>query len=131
MNLSDPIADFLTRIRNAATAKHKRTSAPSSNMNLAIAAILKEQGYIADFERIDKTPQDELVVSMRYSEGQPAFTEIKRVSRPGIRRYASVKELPRVRNGLGIAVVSTPRGVVTDKEARRLNVGGEVICTVW
>ncbi len=131
MNLSDPIADFLTRIRNAARAKHKRAVMPASTMKIAIAEILKEQGYIADYKRVEASPRDELHVVMRYYEGRPAFTEIKRISRPGLRSYASAKSLPRVRNGLGIAIVSTPNGVITDKDARRANVGGEVICTVW
>ncbi len=131
MNLSDPIADFLTRIRNAARAKHKRAVMPASNMKIAIAEILKEQGYIVDYTRVEASPRDELHVVMRYYEGRPSFTEIKRISRPGLRSYSSAQSLPRVRNGLGIAIVSTPNGVITDKEARRANVGGEVICTVW
>lgn len=131
--LSDPIADFLTRIRNAAKARHKRVEVPASKMKLAIAEILVDQGYIANVEKIEGTNgnQGSIQVTLRYYEGQPAFKEIRRVSRPGIRRYAPVADLPRVRNGLGIAVVSTPKGVITDKDARRYNVGGEVICTVW
>ncbi len=129
--MSDPIADFLTRLRNAAKARHKRMDVPCSNEKLAIAGILKEQGYIADFERIADNKQGVLQVALRYHEGRPAFTEIKRISRPGIRRYAAVDALPRVYNGLGIAIVSTSKGVMTDKDARRYNVGGEVICTIW
>lgn len=129
--MTDPIADFLTRLRNAAKARHKRMDVPCSNEKLAIASILKEQGYIADFERIEDNKQGILQVALRYHEGRPAFTEIKRISRPGIRRYASVDALPRVYNGLGIAIVSTSKGVMTDKDARRYNVGGEVICTIW
>lgn len=132
MPVSDPIADFLTRWRNAASAGHKRVELPCSTIKLAIAKILKEQGFITDFEKIeDGTQHGVLKVSLRYHEGRSSFNEVKRISRPGIRRYSSVSELPRVRNGLGIAIVSTPKGVVTDKEARRLNVGGEIICTVW
>lgn len=131
MPVSDPIADFLTRLRNAAKARHKRMEVPCSNEKLAIAAILKDQGYIADFERVDDNKQGVLQVSLRYHEGRPAFTEIKRESRPGIRKYAPVDALPRVYNGLGIAIISTSKGVMTDKDARRYNVGGEVICTVW
>ena len=129
--MTDPIADFLTRLRNAAKARHKRMDVPCSNEKLAIAKILKEQGYIADFERIEDNKQGVLQVALRYHEGRPAFTEIKRISRPGIRRYAAVDALPRVYNGLGIAIVSTSKGVMTDKDARRYNVGGEVICTIW
>ncbi len=129
--MTDPIADFLTRLRNAAKARHKRMDVPCSNEKLAIASILKEQGYIADFERIEDNKQGVLQVALRYHEGRPAFTEIKRISRPGIRRYAAVDALPRVYNGLGIAIVSTSKGVMTDKDARRYNVGGEVICTIW
>lgn len=131
MPVSDPIADFLTRLRNAAKARHKRMDVPCSNEKLAIAQILKDQGYITDYERIEDNKQGVLQVSLRYNEGQPAFTEIKRVSRPGIRRYAPVDDLPRVYNGLGIAIISTSKGMMTDKDARRYNVGGEVICTIW
>lgn len=131
MQISDPISDFLTRLRNAAQAKHKRVELPSSRQKAAIAKILKEQGYIKDYVIVENKPQDILQVTLRYHEGEPAFREIRRVSKPGIRKYSPVSELPRVRSGLGIAIVSTPKGVITDKEARQLNVGGEIICTVW
>ncbi len=131
MPVTDPIADFLTRLRNAAKARHKRMDVPCSNEKLAIAKILKEQGYITDFERIDDNKQGILQVSLRYYEGRPAFTEIKRVSKPGIRTYVSVDSLPRVYNGLGVAVISTSKGMMTENQAGQYNVGGEVICTVW
>ncbi len=100
-------------------------------MKLEIAKILKEQGYIADFEKIADNKQGILRVSLRYHEGKAPFDNIVRVSRPGIRRYTSAAEAPRVRNGLGIAILSTPKGIITDKQARKLNVGGEVLCTIY
>jgi small subunit ribosomal protein S8 len=131
MQISDPISDFLTRLRNASKARHKRMDVPCSNMKLEIAKILKEQGYIADFEKIADDKQGILRVSLRYHEGKAPFDKIVRVSRPGIRRYTSAAEAPRVRNGLGIAILSTPKGIITDKQARKLNVGGEVLCTIY
>jgi small subunit ribosomal protein S8 len=131
MPVSDTIADFLTRIRNAVAAKHKTTEVPCSNLKLGIAAILKDQGFIADFEKVDDGKQGVIHIKLRYYLGEPVIREIKRVSKPGRRVYASVDKLPRVRNGLGIAIVSTPRGVMTDKQARRENVGGEILCTIW
>ena len=132
MPVSDPIADFLTRIRNASAAKHKTLDVPASNIKVAIAEILKDQGFIADFSRTpDGGPQGVLQVKLRYYFGQPVIREIRRVSKPGRRVYAGVENLPRVRNGLGLAIISTPRGVMSDKQARRENVGGEIICTIW
>ena len=131
MPVTDTIADFLTRIRNASAAKHKTMSVPSSKLKIAIAEILKDQGFIADFENDSEGPQGTLHVKLRYYYGQPVIREIRRVSKPGRRVYAAVDKLPRVRNGLGVAIISTPRGVMTDKQARRENVGGEVLCTIW
>jgi small subunit ribosomal protein S8 len=131
MPVTDTIADFLTRIRNASAAKHKTVEVPSSKLKTAIAEILKDQGYIQDFSHVDDTKQGVLTLKLRYYYGQPVIREINRVSKPGRRIYAAVDKLPRVRNGLGIAIVSTPRGVMTDKQARRENVGGEVLCTIW
>jgi small subunit ribosomal protein S8 len=131
MQISDPISDFLTRLRNAAKARHKQFDAPCSTMKIEIAKILQEQGYIAKFEKIEDTKQGVLRVTLRYHEGKPPFDSIVRVSSPGIRRYTSAAEAPRVRNGLGIAILSTPKGIVTDKQARKLNVGGEVLCTIY
>lgn len=129
---SDPIADYLTRLRNAAQARHKRIELPCSTQKLAISQILKEQGYITDYKKIETSDkQGVLQVVLSYYEGMPAFKEIHRISRPGIRRYAGAQELPRVRNGLGVAIISTPKGVLTDKQARQMNVGGEVICSIW
>ncbi|MBU3741963.1 MAG: 30S ribosomal protein S8 [Candidatus Kapabacteria bacterium] len=131
MPVSDTIADFLTRIRNASAAKHKAVEVPCSNLKMAIAQILKDQGYIAEFEKVDNSHQGVLHIKLRYYLGQPVIREIRRVSKPGRRVYAPADGLPRVRNGLGIAIVSTPRGVMSDKQARRENVGGEVLCTIW
>lgn len=131
MPVSDTIADFLTRIRNASSAKHKVVDIPASKLKMAIAAILKDQGFISDFEKVEDDKQGVIQVKLRYYLGQPAIREIKRVSKPGRRLYAGADKLPRVRNGLGIAIISTPQGVMSDKEARRLNVGGEVLCTIW
>lgn len=131
MPVTDTIADFLTRIRNASAAKHKSVDVPASNLKLAIAEILKDQGFIQDFSKSEDGKQGVLSVKLRYYYGQPVIREIHRVSKPGRRIYAPVERLPRVRNGLGIAIISTPRGVMTDKQARRENVGGEVLCTIW
>lgn len=131
MPVTDTIADFLTRIRNASTAKHKTLVAPRSKVKLAIAEILKDQGFIADYDQVDEGPQGTITVKLRYYYGQPVIREIQRVSKPGRRVYVGVDTLPRVRNGLGVAIISTPRGVMSDKQARRENVGGEVLCTIW
>ncbi len=131
MPVSDTIADFLTRIRNASAAKHKTLDVPSSKLKVAIAEILKDQGFIADYSLRSEGAQPTLEVKLRYYYGEPVIREIKRVSKPGRRVYAGVGELPRVRNGLGVAIISTPRGVMSDKQARRENVGGEILCTIW
>ncbi|GBD06704.1 30S ribosomal protein S8 [bacterium HR21] len=129
--VSDTIGDFLTRLRNAYRARHRTVEAPASRLKIAIAAILKEWGYIADYEYLEDNKQGIVRMKLRYVNGQPALREITRVSKPGRRVYAGADELPRVKNGLGIAIVSTSRGVMTDKEARRLGIGGEIICTVF
>ncbi|KXB97332.1 MAG: 30S ribosomal protein S8 [Chlorobi bacterium NICIL-2] len=133
MPVTDAIGDFLTRIRNAQRAQHRTVEAPASKLKIAIANILKDQGFIADYEVIaaDGAVQPTLRVHLKYYQGKPVIREIKRISKPGIRRYVRAQELPRVYNGLGIAIISTSKGVMTDKEARRQNVGGEIICTVW
>jgi len=130
----DLIGDFLTRIRNASMAKHKVLEVPSSNMRKAITKILYEQGYILNykFEEPDATHRT-IKIALKYnpSTKQPVIKSIQRVSRPGLRKYVNVDDIPRVLNGLGIAIMSTSHGVITDKEARRQNVGGEVICYVY
>lgn len=129
--MTDPISDFLTRIRNASQAGHRSVDVPASKMKEGLANILKDQGFIEAYERISEGPQGVIRMKLRYVNGSPAMLGLRRVSRPGLRRYAGVTELPRVRNGLGIAVISTSHGLMTDKEARRRKVGGEVLCFVW
>ena len=129
--MTDPIADYLTRVRNALMAKHKTVDVPSSKMKIAMTRILEQNGYINGHEVIEDKKQGVLRISLKYKEGKPAIKTMERVSRPGIRQYKSVKGLPRVKNGYGIGLVSTPNGVMTDKEARKQNVGGEVICYIW
>lgn len=132
MSVNDPISDMLTRIRNAGMAQKTETSMPATKILVAIAKILKEEGYIADFEVTEKRPQDVLTIALSYGpDKRHAIREIKRVSKPGLRVYAGKNEIPRVKSGLGIAIVSTPEGVLSGYEARRRGVGGEVLCTVW
>ncbi len=132
MSVSDPISDMLTRIRNAGMARQTETTMPSTKILVAIAGILKQEGYIADYRVIERRPQDQLVVALRYGpDKRHTIREIKRVSKPGLRVYAGKDEIPRVRSGLGIAIVSTPQGVLTGYEARRRGIGGEVLCTVF
>jgi small subunit ribosomal protein S8 len=129
--MTDPIADFLTRIRNAASAHHKVVDVPASRMKESLAAILKDQGFITDFQKVEEGPQGTIRVALRYVNGLPSVIGLQRISRPGLRRYAGATELPRVKNGLGIAIISTSQGLMTDKEARNRNIGGEVLCYVW
>jgi small subunit ribosomal protein S8 len=132
MSVNDPISDMLTRIRNAGMARQTETTMPSTKVLVAIARILKDEGYINDFRVIEQQPQNKLVVSLRYGpDKRHTIKEIKRVSKPGLRVYAGKDEIPRVRSGLGIAIVSTPQGVMSGYEARRRGVGGEVLCTVF
>jgi small subunit ribosomal protein S8 len=131
MNLTDPIADMLTRIRNANSAKHESVKIPYSNMKLGIANILKNEGYIKDFEIKEDGSKKDVVVSLKYVDGENVIKGLKRISKPGRRVYSGVEDLPKVLGGLGIAIVSTPKGVITDKECRKHSVGGEVLCYVW
>jgi len=132
MVMTDPIADMLTRIRNANSAKHATVTIPSSNIKKAIAEILLEEGYIKDFKCIDDDKQGMIEVTLKYGEDDSrVIAGIKRISKPGLRIYASKEEVPKVLNGLGIAILSTSKGIMTDKKARQNNVGGEVICYVW
>ncbi|HET8524107.1 MAG TPA: 30S ribosomal protein S8 [Thermomicrobiales bacterium] len=132
MSVNDPISDMLTRIRNAGLARKATTTMPSTNILVAIAAILKDEGYIADYEVIEKRPQNQLVVTLRYGpDKRHTIRELRRVSKPGLRVYAGKDTIPRVKSGLGIAIVSTPQGVLTGYEARRRGIGGEVLCTVF
>ena len=132
MTMTDPIADMLTRIRNANTVGHETVEIPASRMKKSIAEILKAEGYIADFEVIDDNKQGIIKVTMKYGANkEKVISGIKKISKPGLRVYASKDELPRVLGGLGIAIISTNKGVVTDKVARKENVGGEVLAFVW
>jgi small subunit ribosomal protein S8 len=132
MAVNDPISDMLTRIRNAGMARKAETTMPSTKILVAIAEILKQEGYIADYEVIEKRPQNQLRIALRYGpDKRHTIREIKRVSKPGLRIYAGKDKIPRVRSGLGVAIVSTPQGVLTGYEARRRGIGGEVLCTVF
>ena len=132
MTMTDPIADMLTRIRNANTVGHETVEIPASKMKKAIAEILKEEGYITDFEVIEDDKQGMIKVTMKYGANKErVISGIKKISKPGLKVYAKAGEVPKVLGGLGIAIVSTSKGIVSDKEARKLGVGGEVICYVW
>ncbi len=131
--MTDPIADYLTRVRNAVMAKHKIVDIPASNMKKDITRILFEKGYILNYKFEDKGPQGNIKIALKYHPETkvPAIKEIGRVSRPGLRKYADKDGLPRVLNGLGVSIISTSQGVMTDKEARNLGIGGEVLCYVY
>lgn len=131
--MTDPIADFLTRVRNAYRAGNKVVEVPSSKMKVAITKILCEKGYILSYKVVEGTPSNTIKIALKYhpQTKQAAIKKIVRVSTPGLRQYTDVKEMPRVLNGLGIAILSTSKGVITDKEAKVLNVGGEVVCYVY
>jgi small subunit ribosomal protein S8 len=132
VNITDPVADMLTRIRNGIMARHESVVVPASRLKAAIARILKEEGFIKDVEILKDTPQRTLKIYLSYTGNkEPVLTGLRRVSKPGLRVYAKGREMPRVLGGLGVAIVSTPRGIMTAQQARRLNVGGEVICYVW
>ena len=133
MNMTDPIADMLTRIRNAVAARHDYVQMPASKMKVAIADVLKREGYIKNFEVIQDKAQHKVIrAQLSYSgKREPVLTGIQRVSKPGLRVYTQRREIPRVYGGLGIAILSTPQGVMTGQEARRRNVGGEILCYVW
>ena len=136
MNITDPIADMLTRIRNANSSKHKTVDIPASKMKLGIAEILFKEGYIKSFEEIKDDTQGIIRITLKYDEkgtekGTRVIDGLRRISKPGLRVYASKEELPKVLNGLGIAIISTSQGLKTDKEARELGIGGEVLAYVW
>lgn len=130
--MTDPISDFLTRIRNAQQAGHRRVDVPASKIKRAVTKILLDKGYIQNFLDIDDGKQGLIRIFLKYDHyGQPVIKKLTRVSRPGLRKYSKSAEVPRVLNGLGIAIVTTSQGVMTDKEARKLNVGGEVLCYIY
>ena len=132
MQITDPIADLLTRIRNANSSKHASVDVPASNMKKAIVEILKEEGYIKEYQVIEDGKQGVIRITLKYGpKNEKVISGLKRVSKPGLRYYASADELPRVLKGLGIAIVSTSKGIMTDKQARKANVGGEVLAFVW
>ena len=130
MSMSDPIADLLTRIRNAQMVSKATVSVPSSNIKVAIAQVLKDEGYIDGFEVKKDGNKSELEISLKYYAGRPVIERIERVSRPGLRVYKGTTAIPQVQNGLGVAIVTTPKGVMTDRKARATGVGGEVLCYV-
>ncbi|MCC7053963.1 MAG: 30S ribosomal protein S8 [Gemmatimonadaceae bacterium] len=133
MSMTDPIADMLTRLRNAIGARHRRVDMPSSKLKVQVARILKESSYITDYRVIDTEEGRKLLrVILKYAPGgQPVIRELKRISTPGLRKYVGVTEIPRVRNGLGMAIVSTSKGLMSDREARRANTGGELLAIVY
>ncbi len=132
MHITDPVADMLTRIRNAVSAKHDVVDVPASNMKKSIAQILVDEGYIKSFQVVDDGAQGMIHITLKYNAGkEKVSTGLRRISKPGLRIYAGADELPRVLRGLGIAIISTSKGVMTDKKARELHVGGEVLAYVW
>jgi len=131
MSVNDPIGDLITRIRNAQQRNKSKVSSPGSNLRTRVLDVLKAEGYIRGYASVEKDGRSELEIELKYFEGEPVIREIERVSKPGRRVYASVKNLPRINNGLGVAVVSTPKGVMADHEARDANVGGEILFTVF
>ena len=131
--MTDPIADMLTRIRNANTAKHDTVDVPSSKMKLAIAKILLDEGYIKSYELVENGKFNDIRITLKYgaSKNEKIISGLQRISKPGLRVYANKEELPKVLGGLGVAIISTNKGVITDKEARKLGVGGEVLCNIF
>ena len=131
MSMSDPIADYLTRVRNAVQAHHKKVDIPASNLKKEISEILLQQKFITGYVKVDDAKQGVLRITLKYADGRGVISGLRRISRPGIRTYQPSGKLPRVNNGLGIAIISTSKGLMTDKQARKENIGGEVLCTIW
>jgi len=132
MSFTDPIGDMLTRIRNASSARHEKVLVPASGLKLRLAEVLRNEGFIQDFVRHEDGVQGGITIILKYGpDREPAISDIKRVSKPGLRRYVATDEIPRVLNGLGVAILSTSKGLMVDREARKQKVGGELICTVW
>jgi len=129
--VTDPIADLLTRVRNAAMARHDSVMVPASKMKIAMSKILKDEGFISDFSIIKGEPQRMIKIMLKYIDKQPAFIGLERVSKPGLRVYGGKKEIPRVYGGLGVAILSTPKGIMTGQDAWKKNLGGEILCYVW
>lgn len=132
MSVNDPIGDMLTRIRNACMARHMTVNIPSSKMKLSIAEILKREGFIKDYSLVEGTPFDTIAITLKYTtDRRPAITGLRRVSKPGLRIYTKREDIPRVRGGLGLSILSTPKGVLAGHDAWREHVGGEVLCYIW
>lgn len=131
MTMTDPVADYLTRIRNAVRAGHKRVDVPASNLKRELTRVLLDNKFIGGFTEIKGTVQGVIRIQLKYNDGKPVIGGLRRVSTPGLRRYADVDSIPRVLGGLGIAVISTSKGLMTDKQARLARVGGEVLCEIW
>ena len=131
MSLNDPIGDMIARIKNAQLRNHKKIELPSSNFKVKIADVLKKEGYIIDYKTFSELNKSKLEISLKYHYGNPVISSIQRVSKPGRRIFSSAESLPKINNGLGIAIVSTPKGVMTDIDARKQKVGGEIICKVF
>ena len=131
MSLSDPIGDMLARIRNAQMRNHKKVELPSSNFKVKIADVLKSEGFVIDYKIENEKNKPVLMINLKYHSGNPVISTIERVSKPGRRIFSSAESLPKINNGLGIAIISTPKGVMTDIDARKLKVGGEIICKVF
>ena len=131
MTMTDPVADMLTRIRNACMAGHRRVDMPASRLKGELARILRDNHYIADFKLLEAEAQGVLRLYLKYHTELPVIRELQRVSKPGLRRYVKCREIPRVKNGLGMAIVSTPKGLMTDREARTAKLGGELLAVVW
>jgi small subunit ribosomal protein S8 len=131
--MTDPIADYLTRLRNALKAKHRVVDIPASNLKKELTSVLHEKGYILNFKFEEVGPQGNIKIALKYNKAskKPAIEKLVRVSKPGLRKYVGAEELPRVLNGLGIAIISTSKGIMTDKEARNLHIGGEVLCHIY
>jgi small subunit ribosomal protein S8 len=131
MTMTDPVADYLTRLRNALQAKHKRVDIPASNLKRAMTKLLLANKFINGYTEIKERAQGVIRIQLKYTDGQPVISGLHRVSKPGLRQYSSSDSVPRVLGGLGIAIISTSRGLMTDKEARQAKVGGEVLCEIW
>ena len=129
--VTDPIADLLTRLRNAAMARHDTVMVPASKMKIDVVKILKDEGFISDYAVVKGEPQHMLKITLKYIDKQPAFIGLERVSKPGLRVYSGKREIPRVYGGLGIAILSTPKGIMTGQDAWKKNLGGEILCYVW
>lgn len=131
MSMNDPLGDLLTRIRNAQMRNKSKVSSPNSRLRESVLEVLKSEGYIRGYAVVEREGRSEIEVELKYFEGEPVIREIERISKPGRRVYTSVRNLPRINNGLGVAIVSTPKGVMADHDARDANVGGEILCTVF